>query len=437
MKSNVEKTSSLSRKLKVEVPAATVQAAFQKVFQGLQREANIKGFRKGKAPMATIKNLYGDRVKQDVVQDLIQQHYVKAVTEHKLDPISSPEFEFEDPSEAKDFSFSAAFEVRPEIKLKKYQGLDVEKEKFTSDESKVDKVLTDIQNSRAKWEDVLETRAAQVGDMAVVDFEGFVDGKPLENGAGTNHNLELGAKQFIDGFEEGVIGMKVGEKRTLNLKFPDPYHSQDLAGKPVEFKVTLQGLKKKSLPEFTPEFLAELGGPADLDGLKKSIRDDLEANDRKQIEEGFKNRLLKALVKENPVEVPASLMKEQKASLVADFKKRMADQGMGEKDFEGYAQKWDKDFETTAAEMIQSSFLIDTIAKEHDLFAKEEDVDAKLKEYAQQSNIDEQRIREFYGRPEQRSRLSYMITEEKVINFLTTSAKIKEVDKKNLESDNN
>lgn len=437
MKSNVEKVSSLSRKVKVEVPAATVQAAFQKVFQGLQKEANIKGFRKGKAPMATIRNLYGDRVKQDVVQDLIQQHYVKAVTEHKLDPISSPEFEFEDPSEAKDFSFSASFEVRPEIKLKKYQGLDVEKEKFTADETKVDKVLTDIRNSRAKWEDVLETRPAQVGDMAVVDFEGFVDGKPLENGAGTNHNLELGAKQFIDGFEEGVVGMKVDESRTLNLKFPDPYHSQDLAGKPVEFKVTLKALKKKALPEFTPEFLAELGGPADLDGLKKSIRDDLEANDRKQIEEAFKNRLLKNLVQENPVEVPASLMREQKASLVADFKKRMADQGMGEKDFEGYVQKWDKDFETTAAEMIQSSFLIDAIAKEHDLFAKEEDIDAKLKEYAQQSNIDEARIREFYGRAEQRSRLSYMITEEKVINFLTTSAKIKEIEKKNLETDNN
>lgn len=436
MKSNVEKTSSLSRKLKVEVPAASVQAAFQKVFQGLQKQADIKGFRKGKAPMATIRSLYGDRVKQDVVQDLIQQHYVKALTEHKLDPIGYPEFEFEDPSESKDFSFSANFEVRPEINLKKYKGLDVEKEKYIFDESKIQQVLENIRASRSELQEVIEDRAAQMSDVAVIDFEGFVDGKPLEGGAGTQHDLELGAKQFIDGFEEGIVGMKRGETRTLSLKFPTPYHSADLEGKAVEFKVTLQGLKKKVLPELTNEFVAGLGGPATVDDLKKSIRDDLESNDRKQIEDAFKNRLLKALVKENPVEVPATLMKEQKASLVADFKKRMADQGMGENDFESYAQKWDKDFEATAAEMIQSSFLIDTIAKEHDLFAKEEDIEAKLKEYAQQSGIEEARIHEFYSRPEQRSRLSYMITEEKVITFLTSSAKIKEVDKKDLPGGN-
>lgn len=437
MKSNVEKVSNLSRKLKVEIPAATVQSAFQRVFQGLQKEANIKGFRKGKAPLATIKSMYGDRVKQDVAQDLIQQHYIKALTEHKLEPLGYPEFEFEDPTEAKDFAFSAAFDVRPEITLKKYEGLEVQKEKMAFDDSKVDQVLTNIQSSRAQLEDAPAGTAAALGDTAVIDFEGVVDGKPLENGAGIDHNLELGSKQFIDGFEEGIVGMKVGDVRNIALKFPDPYHAQELAGKPVEFKTTLKAIKKKVLPEFTPEFLASLGGPSDLEGLKKSIRDDLQASEQKRIDDAFRNRLLKVLVKENPVEVPASLLKEQKASLVEDFKKRMSDQGMGEQDFSSYVQKWDKDFETTAGEMIQSSFLIDTIAKKHDLFAKDEDFDKKITEYVQQSGIDEARVREFYARPDQRGRLSYMITEEKVIDFLLKSTKVKEVEKSALESEGN
>lgn len=437
MKSNVEKVSNLSRKLNIEVPAAAVQTSFQKIFQGLQKEVNIKGFRKGKAPLATIKSMYGDRVKQDVVQDLIQQHYAKALVEHKLEPISYPEFEFEDPTDSKDFSFSAAFDVRPEITLKKYEGLEVEKEKYSFDEAKITQVLENIRSSRATFEDVTEARAAKNGDIAVIDFEGFVDGKALENGAGTNHHLELGAKQFIDGFEEQVVGMKVGDKKTLKLKFPDPYHSKELAGKDVEFNVTVNSLKSKVLPELTEEFLTSLGGPKDLEGLKKSIREDLEGTDKKRIEDAFKNRLLKALVKANPVEVPDSLKKEQKASLVADFKKRMGEQGMPENEFESYVQKWDSDFDNTAAEMIQSSFLVDTIAKKHDLFCKPEDLEAKYAEYASQTGIDIARIKEFYGKPEQTSRLSYMITEEKVIGFLNKSVKVKEVDKKDLQDEGN
>lgn len=437
MKSNVEKVSNLSRKLSIEVPATTVQNAFQKIFNGIQRDVTIKGFRKGKAPLATIKSIYGDRVKQDVVQDLIQKHYAMALDEHKLEPISYPEFEFADPAENKDFSFSAAFDVRPEINLKKYEGLEVEKEKFEVDSKKVDDVLENIRSSRATFETVAEDRAANKGDVAVVDFDGFMNGAPLENGSGKDHHLELGAAQFIEGFEDGVMGMKKGETKTLSLKFPDPYHSAELAGKPVEFKVTLKEIKAKVLPELTDEFVATLGGPSDLESLKKTIAEDLEQTEKKRIEDAFKNRLLKQLVKENPVEVPPSLLKEQKNSLVEDFKKRMADQGMGPEDFASYVEKWDSDFEKTASEMIQSSFLVDTIAKKHDLFAKKEDVDAKFAEYAQQTGIEEARIKEFYARPEQASRLSYQITEEKVIGFLNKTVKVKEVPAGSLKEENN
>lgn len=437
MKAQVQITQGLQRKINVEIPQNVVTTAFEKVYQSIQRNVQIKGFRKGKAPLSTIKSLYKTQVLGDVAQDLIQMHYPQAIKDNNIDPISYPEFEFEDPSEGKDFNFTAIIEVRPEVKIKKWEGLEVEKEKFVFNDAQFDQVLNNVRTSRAKIVDVLEVRPAQMGDVAVVDFEGFVEGKPLENGKGIDHNLELGAKQFIEGFEEGVVGMKVGDSKTIGLKFPDPYHSAEIAGKPVDFKVTLKGLKKKELPELNEDLLAQIGTKQTVEEFKKTLRDDIEQSDKKRIEDNFKNRLIKKMVAANPVEVPASLLKDQKASLIEDFKKRMSDQGMNETDFESYVQKWDADFAKTASEMIQSSFLIDALATEHDLQCKKEDLDAKFVEYAKQTGLEETRIREWYAKPEQASRLTYMITEEKVLKLLTDKAKIKEVDAKELKEEQN
>lgn len=437
MKAQIQVTEGLQRKLNVEIPSTEVQSAFNKVYSTIQRQVEIKGFRKGKAPIATIKTMYKDRVQGDVAQDLIQAHYPKALKESNVDPINYPEFEFEDPSETKDFSFTAIFDIRPEVKIKKWEGLEVDREKLVLDQTKVDQVLNNIRNSRATYEDVLEVRPAQMGDMSVIDFDGFVNGKALENGAGRDQQLELGSNQFIEGYEEGIVGMKVGESRTINLKFPTPYHSVELAGQPVEFKVTLKGLKKKVLPEITDELLKSIGTEQTVEDFKKTITADIQQSETKRIEDSFKNRLLKKLVEANPVDVPASLLKDQKAALIEDFKKRMSEQGMQESDFNSYVQKWDADFAKTANEMIQSSFLIDKLAIDHDLICKNEDVEKRFEEYSKQTNIDLPRIREWYSKPEQMSRLTYMITEEKVIKLLTEKAKVKEVDAKDIKEEQN
>ncbi|MGZ3692190.1 MAG: trigger factor [Pseudobdellovibrio sp.] len=437
MKAQIQVTEGLQRKLNVEIPLDTVKSAFSKVYADIQKHVEIKGFRKGKAPIATIKTMYKDRVQGDVAQDLIQSHYPLALKEQNVDPINYPEFEFEDPSESKDFSFSAIFDIRPEVKVTKWEGLEVEKEKLVLDTKKVDEVLKNIQNSKATFENVLEDRAAIMGDTALFDFDGFVNGKALENGSGRDQQLELGSKQFIEGYEEGIVGMKIGETRTLNLKFPTPYHSAELAGQPVEFKVTLKGLKKKVLPEVTDELLKSIGANQTVEEFKKTVVADIEQSEQKRIDDAFKNRLLKKLVTANPVQVPASLLKDQKAALIEDFKKRMHDQGMQETEFAEYVQKWDADFATSAAEMIQSSFLIDKLAVDNDLVCKKEDVDAKFDEYAKQTGIELARIKEWYSKPEQMSRLTYMITEEKVIKMLMEKSKVKEVDAKDLKEEKN
>jgi len=435
MKSNLETLSPLERKLNIVVPAEEVQAAFEQAFKGIQKHAELKGFRKGKAPMVAIRRAYGDRVKQDVLQSIVQSNFASAVDQHQLDPISFPAIEFDEIDESREFSFTAEFEVRPEVKLAQFEGLVVEREKFEPKAEAVDETLEELRNSRPEFTPVLEDRPAQVGDVAIIDFQGNLLTGPLENGAGQNYQLELGSQSFIPGFEEGIVGMKPGATTSLNLSFPEKYHVAELAGKPVTFTVTLKELKKKSLPELNDAFVEQLGGPyKTVADLRKAIQDDTEKRETRRIQEDLKNRLMRALVEKNPVEVPKSLLAEQKKSLIEDMRQRMAQQGMDPNQFEDYKAKWDQDFSETARFMIQSSFLIDTIAREHQLFAKPEDINKKLEEYAQQTGIELERVKSFYDDKDRRSRLSFQITEEKVTEFLLSKAKIKDITRAELEA---
>lgn len=429
MKTQVEKVSNLERKLSIEVPIAVVNSTFDRFFKKYQKSADIKGFRKGKAPIDTVKSIYGDRVRQEVVQELLQMGFSKGLDEHKLSPVNYPNFEFDEVKEGQDFAFSAAFEIGPEVQLKAYEGLDLLKEEYKFEEAELDKVLERIRASRAQNVPLLEDRPAQLGDVSVIDFEGFIDGKPLENGKGENFNLELGAKSFIDGFEEGVVGMKVGSQKTLSLKFPENYQPAELAGKAVDFKVTLKALNKKELPELTDEFVKTLGGIESLEALKTDIRNDIEQTEKRRIENEFKDNLFKKLVELNPVEVPASLVAQQKEGLIKDFQKRMTEQGMGEAEFEDYVAKWDKEFEKNAIEILQAAYVSKAIADKHDLGAKKEDVENKIKEYAKSTGIEEKKVRDHFLRAETAERFVHGITEEKVFNYILSKAKVTEVTK--------
>lgn len=435
LKSSVETVSTLERKLNLEVPASEVQEAMQNAIKGIQKHVTLKGFRKGKAPESAVRAQYGEKLKQDVAQDLIQAKYAEALKEHKLDPISYPTIEFDPIEEGKNFAFTAEFEIRPEVTIRQIDGLTVKTEKLDLGDKMVADTLEDIRKGRAETVPVLEDRAAEKGDVAVLDFKGMIDGAPLDNGAAEGHELELGSNSFIPGFEEGVIGMKPGSNHTIRVSFPADYHVNELAGKPVEFEVKLQSLKKKSLPELNDEFAKGLGPYENLDALKTAIREDFEKREGKRVKEDLKNRLMKVLVDHNPVAVPKTLLVDQKKALIEDFEKRMQQQGMPPEQFEDYKSKWDNDFEQTASYMIQSSFLIDKIANEQNLRATNADVQEKLKEYAQQSNIELDRLAEFYKEQDRLARLQYQVTEEKVLDYLISKAKVEEVPREQLEKE--
>lgn len=427
MKSTLEKMDGLLRRLNIEVTAPKVQNAFESALKSIQKDATIKGFRKGKAPIATIRSIYGDRVKNDVLNDLVSEAYQQALDEHTLDPVGYPQINVESFDLEKALSFTAEFEVRPEVKINKFEGLQVEKEILEIGDERIGKIIDNIRESHAEFGPMLEDRGLQAGDFAEIDFEGFVEFKPLEGAKAEGHMLEIGAKRFIEGFEDGLIGMKPGQTRELDLKFPDDYHSADIRGKAVHFKVALKAIKRKSLPNMSDELAQKAGPFKSVDELKKAIEQDIQATEEKRIQEDLRNRLMKELVKHNPVQVPKTLMEQQKEVLVNDVKQKMQQQGMPEDEFQDYVKKWDADFTDTASFMVQSTFLVDALANQLKLRAEPKDIEPKIEQYAKQTGIELDKLREFYGKSERRSRLMFQITEERVVEYLINSAQIKEI----------
>ncbi len=432
MKANLEEVSKLERRLKIEVPLEKVAKAFEKIYQQFQNQATLKGFRKGKAPMDMIRGMYKDQARSNVLQDLIEEHFFQAIEQHKLKPIQQPRIQIKDFDEAKSFSFEADFEIHPEIDLKNYSNLSVKKEKLEVGAKQVEDALDKIRTQQAELVPVFEDRTAQNGDVAVIDFEGFVDGQSLENAKGSHHNLELGANQFITGFEEGIVGTKPGQSKTLNLSFPKEYHVATLAGKPVRFEVTVKELKKKKLPELNDEFASKLGFKTMVE-LKAAIEEEQKHTEGARIQEDFKNRLLKELTKHNPVDVPKSMLEHQKSFLINDMKERMRGMGMTEENFKEYSGKWDQDFTETAAFIVQSSYLVNSIAAKENLTATKDDVEKKITDYINQTGMDPARVEQIYKNDEARARLKNVITEEKVVNFLATKAHVVEVAKADLD----
>jgi len=431
MKVDIEKISNLERKLNIEIPLEKVKETVTKIYRAIQDQVTIKGFRKGKAPIEKIRALYGEQARQDAIRDLIETYYVQALEEHSLEPLGQPQIEYDALKEAEPFKFSAQFEIRPEVKIEQFENLPVEKEKLEIDEKRVDTVLENLKQSHVKETPLVLIRPARSGDLATIDFAGFVDGKPLENSSAAEQTIELGNSGFIPGFDDGIIGMNVGDTRRIELKFPDDYR-EGLAGKPVTFEISLKRLGEKTTPELNDEFAKEVGPFANLAELKEQIKKDLVANEENRIQKDLRSRIVKTLVDRNPVEVPPALLQQQKKALIHDLHHKMEQQGISHEQFEEYAKKWDSDFEESARFIIKSSFLITTLADKLNLRSTAEDIEKRLVEYASSTGIDMDRIRKFYEQPDRLNSIRFQITEEKVVNHLISKAAVREVPRSEL-----
>jgi len=433
MKSTLDNSGNLERNLNIEIPAQEVNKAFKDFYDDVRKNVTIKGFRKGKTPLEKIKQIYAKEAEQDVVKKLVNENYFSALSEHSLNPISYPHFDFKGCSEGEDFHFTAKFEVKPEIKIENEENIEVEKEILEVTEESIKEVIEDLRANGAKEVPIFEDRPAQKGDIADVDFEGSIDGEKFEGGAAQGHTLELGSNSFIAGFEEGIIGMKVGIEMDLNLKFPDDYHSEQFAGKDVGFKVKLNALKKKETAELNEDFFKQFGPDIKTeDEFNDFIKKGLNEREEKRPTEELRDRIINKLVELNPVEAPPSLVTQQKTAVINDTWAKMQQQGMTEEQFEEYKTKWASDFEKSAAFMVKATFLIDELAQKHKLRASEEDFNKKVEEISGQMGFPVDQLKEFYGAEDKKGNLMFTITQDNVLDYLISKANLKEVAKDKL-----
>lgn len=429
---NVENVSSVKKKVSVEIPQDRVALEVEKVYESIRKNTAIKGFRKGKVPQNLIEKYYGGQMESDVVKNLIQESYFSVLTEHKILPVSAPSFESDPLVIGQSFKYTVTFEVAPEIALQDYHGLTVEKRAFLADDAVVDGRLKEIQAGMAQVKALDDARPAALGDFAVIDFKGFLDGVPFERGEAQGYVLELGSNHFIPGFEEQIVGMQVGEQRVIKVTFPADYGSQELAGKDVTFEVSLNEIKIKELPELDDDFAKQLGAFENLDELKNKLADLYRQEEVQKIDSEVRDAVVKALIARHDFEVPESLVEKQQNVLIENMKHNLSAKNLTFAMIGTSEEQIREQSRDVAVSQVKGSLLLAAVAEKENIAIDDATLEEKVRDIAAQANKDFETVAGFYSQNSYaKDTLVMQLREDKVIDLLLEKASITEAVEKN------
>lgn len=310
MQVSVETTTGLERRLTVGVPAARVDSAVHARLQQAARTVQMKGFRRGKVPAKVVEQRFGDSVRREVIGEILGETFYEAVQSQNLRPAGQPSIEPKNLEPGKDLEYIATFEVYPEITLGEFSGFKIEKPVADVTEADIDTMIENLRKQQGTWEEV--SRAAADGDLVNIDFEGTKGGVAFEGGSAQGSDLMLGSKRMIPGFEDGIVGMKAGEEKVLSLSFPADYHSEELKGAAVEFKVKLNKVSERKLAELNDEFFAKYGiSEGGLDAFRVEVRKNMERELRRAVRNKIKEQVMEALLASHSFDVPAALINQE------------------------------------------------------------------------------------------------------------------------------
>ncbi|MDF3917265.1 trigger factor [Salinicola salarius] len=421
MQVSVETTSQIERRITVQVPAAEVDEAVAARLQDTAKRVRLNGFRQGKIPMAVVRQRYGQDVRNEVVSELMRQHYVRAITEQSLNPAGYPSIEPKIDQTGKDLEFVATLEVYPEIELKSIDGTVVERPKTEITDADIDTMIETLRGQRAKFQPV--ERAAENGDQVKIDFQGFLGDEPFEGGAAEGHELELGSNRFIPGFEEQLIGAKAGEEKRISVTFPEDYQAEHLAGQEATFKVTVHEVSAKALPEVDADFIKEFGvEDGDADKFRAEIKSNMEREVKQAAQNRVKQQALDALQKANDVTVPQSLVDQETEGL----KRQAAQQfGLGE-DFD-VSQLPNELFADQARTRVKVGLLLAEVIKQHELDASDDEIRARAEELASQYQQPEQAVEQYMQNDELKGQIKSAVLEDKAVDKLLEQAQVNDV----------
>lgn len=427
MNCKVEKTENANEvKLELTVEASKFDEAMKKVYFKSAKYFNIPGFRKGKAPMKMVEKYYGNEIfYEDTFNEVAPEALEEAVKENNLEVVSRPDIEVSQIGKGQDLIFTAVMQTKPEAKLGKYKGIEIKKVEYTVSDEDVQHELEHRQEHNARLVSI-EDRSVESKDTAVIDFEGFVDGVPFEGGKAEGHELEIGSNTFIPGFEDQIIGMKIGEEKDINVTFPEEYFSKDLAGKEATFKVKVNEIKKKELPELDDEFAKDVSEFDTLEELKNSIKEKLEKDNSQKQKYETEDAVIKAVCENIEVDIPSGMVESEIDNMMKDIETRLSYQGLKLDQYLNLVNKTEtdmrKEYEPQAQEAVKSRLMLEAVIKAENIEVAEEEIEAKLKEMAKNYGKSEE---EFLNNENLKNYIKQGIASEKALEFLVTNAKMK------------
>jgi len=413
MSIKVEKTENANEmKLTFNISAEVFEEGMKKVYVKTAKYFNIPGFRKGKAPMSLVEKTYGSQIfYEDTFNEIVPEIFDKEVKENNLEVVSKPEIEIVQMEKGKELIFTAVVQVKPEFKLGKYKGIALKKVEYPVTEEDIEHELGHMADKNSRLISV-EDEAVKEKDIAVIDFEGFVDGVAFEGGKAEKHELEIGSKTFIPGFEDQVIGMKINDEKDINVKFPEEYFSAELAGKDAVFKVKLHEIKRKELPTLDDEFAKDVSEFDTIAELKNSIKEKLESENANKAKYELEENAIQKVCDSTNVEIPTGMIETEIDNMMKDIETRLSYQGLNINQYLQMIGKTEEDmrseYKEQAEKSVKSRLVLEAVIKSENIEASEEQVSEKVKEMAKN-----------YGKAEEE-----LIKNEHLLNYIKENMKI-------------
>jgi trigger factor len=416
MQVSVEQTGALERRMEVSIPKERIEQAVDQRLQQVSRTAKLKGFRPGKAPLKVIRQQFGAQVRQEVLSDLIQQTFSEAVNQQKFVPAAGPRIEPVSAGPGEDLRYRAIFEVFPEVALKGVEGLAVVRPVAEVTAADIDAMVENLREQRPKFEVV--DRASRETDRVTMDFVGLVDGQPFEGSKGDDVGVLLGGGRMLKGFEDGITGMKAGERKAVSVRYPDDYHNKSLAGRTAEFDVQMKKVEEKRLPELDDAFCAEYGVFAGgMEQLRREVADNMGRELATNVRARMKQQLLDRLLEANPVEVPKSLVDAQVREMQIDTARRI-----GAKDASQVPPP--ERFLEPARRRVALGILIGEIIKSAGIQVDRTLVEGRLADMAATYPDPEPMLKAYHQNPEAMRQVENLILEDQVVDHLLAKAKV-------------
>ncbi len=428
MKSSIEEISPVKKKLIVEVEADEVESRINKAYRDLGKQARLPGFRPGKIPMKVLEGRFAREVLNDVTRELINDTLPKALEDNDTFPLSMPTLENDLPKKGELFRYTAIMEVRPKFELNDYKGLEVEKEILSVGQEDVDRQIEEIRRARGHFKPVEEDRGVREGDYVEFSYRGVDNGTPIEGLEAEDYMLRVGSGDFHPEFESRIINLRKGENAAIRVDFEEDYRDKNLAGKGIDFEIELKDIKEMELPALDDEFAKGLGGPVEtFEDLKEEVRRELTRREEKRIDREVKTRLIRQICDTVDFALPESLVEQELNSAIQNILQNLTRSGMTPEKAGVNEEGLREELLPAAESRVKRMLVLAEIARQNDLSVTDEDVSNGFLALAAGTGQDPSVIRRFYEAQNLMDSYREQLLEEKTLNYLVNSSKIKEV----------